>query len=248
MQFLPLVQQFVLLHGWGASRQLMQPLAQALQSFAPVQSWALPGYPGSSWPHNPLPFATCTSMAKALPPDSILVGWSLGGLHALQIAACSQRVQGVILIAALPYFLAMRQKRGISQDLLNNLKQKIEVNADEGFNFFWKLHGMGSQALRQQYRMLLPYLQQTDKPEKATLLTGLLELNVDMRQYFSDLTCPVLGFYGDQDFLIHEDIAKFQFEINELSQFKLIKGAGHVPFLTHLEKMITMIDLFFNKK
>ena len=75
----------ILLHGWGMNSGVFDPLCQALASRYSPLAPALPGYPRSRWPHEADFSRQIEAMAKDL-PRAHLLGWSLGGIYALELA------------------------------------------------------------------------------------------------------------------------------------------------------------------
>lgn len=237
---------FILLHGFGASPAVFASLETALAPLGTTTLWSLPGYPNSSWPST-TPFAQSSAMAKDLPQNSILIAWSLGGLHALDMQKYSKHIRAIVLLASLPYFLVEKRQRGLTLQGLTQLTERARENTQQGLHYFWKLHSFGGTGLRKQYQCLKTCLDDQATPDLSALLCGLAELQTDMRGAFTILDIPVLSILGDCDLLVHEDEAKKQLNHKESADIFIIKGAGHAFFLTHLENTIKAIELFINK-
>ena len=93
----------VLLHGWGTVPQVWQALIDALPNQAFI-NLALPGYNNEgSWQ------APAAYIAEQLPQQCHLVGWSLGGNLAMDIAErYPQRIASVSTVASTPSFVATK--------------------------------------------------------------------------------------------------------------------------------------------
>src|SRR5688572_5114562 len=77
----------VLIHGWGRDSRTWQPVLESLQSFATVTLIDLPGFGASTvLPEFSLD-AVLDKIAAQLPQDAVIMGWSLGGMLAVQLAA-----------------------------------------------------------------------------------------------------------------------------------------------------------------
>lgn len=81
-------QPIVFIHGWGLNSGVWLPIAQELQSDFQVITIDLPGF-GQNLSTIPAQYSltnVAEMIADAIPDNAILVGWSLGGLVATQIA------------------------------------------------------------------------------------------------------------------------------------------------------------------
>ncbi len=96
----------VFLHGWAMTPAVWAPVIAHL----PGRRWIAPALPG----HAGAPAAAGAELAhwvepliRALPPATILVGWSLGALLALELAhRAPQHVTGLVLVGGSARFVA----------------------------------------------------------------------------------------------------------------------------------------------
>ena len=117
-EFLPATlaarQHIVLLHGWGTGADVWRPLLARLRPWADVTLLDLPGCVPGGVPATGLESALDTVIA-ACPQRSVLVGWSLGGQLALELAArYPQRVEAVVTLCSNPCFIARGDWPGMS--------------------------------------------------------------------------------------------------------------------------------------
>lgn len=98
----------VLLHGWSVERRSWAALLPWLTPHCRVLAIDLPGHGGSDWRAEDADLAVmCKRVLEVAPPEALWLGWSLGGLLALQLAAQHPaRVQALTLLAATPCFVA----------------------------------------------------------------------------------------------------------------------------------------------
>ncbi|HEV2284607.1 MAG TPA: alpha/beta fold hydrolase, partial [Steroidobacteraceae bacterium] len=101
----------VLLHGWGMNLKVWDGLAAALGRRFRVIAIDLPGHGGSEWDSSaPHPAAQVFRVHETLAPLTTryhLLGWSLGGQFALDLAAAlPAAVERLVLVATTPRFLA----------------------------------------------------------------------------------------------------------------------------------------------
>ncbi len=100
--------EMVLLHGWGMNQGVWQVIKPELEFFhdGEVRCLDLPGFGNAQ--SIPIPYtlhAAAEQLSTQLNDQSILVGWSLGGLFALYIAAhWPDKVAKVVLVASTPFF------------------------------------------------------------------------------------------------------------------------------------------------
>lgn len=95
----------VLIHGLALHGGVFAPLVERLAPHFQVHVVDLPGHGRSRDSGVPLrlPFVV-QAIARATPP-AVWLGWSLGGLFALQGAATLPQVRGVAMIASTPRFI-----------------------------------------------------------------------------------------------------------------------------------------------
>ena len=82
-----------LVHGWGMNLAVFDTLRDALPR---TDTWAidLPGHGRSAWHPARADFESqLESVLAALPPRSVLLGWSLGGELAMEIARAPSRAR-----------------------------------------------------------------------------------------------------------------------------------------------------------
>src|SRR5690242_9447668 len=97
----------VMLHGWAMHSGIFAPLARALASRFRLHLVDLPGHGASRDDADRLDLVETTRRIAAATPRAIWLGWSLGGLLALQAALDeSENVRGLVLIASSPRFVA----------------------------------------------------------------------------------------------------------------------------------------------
>ena len=116
----------VLLHGWGLNAEVWQSIIPRLSPHYRLHLVDLPGY-GRSQAFGALSLAEMAQqLLPALPPQAIVVGWSLGGLVATQLAlAAPQRLRALITVASSPCFTATDEWPGIKPDTLQNFQQML---------------------------------------------------------------------------------------------------------------------------
>ncbi|HZF96912.1 MAG TPA: alpha/beta fold hydrolase, partial [Pseudoxanthomonas sp.] len=95
----------VLIHGWGLHGGVFEPLVRRLSGRHRLHLVDLPGHGHSRESEIPLALEACSRELLERTPPALWIGWSLGGLFALQAASLSPQVRALALIAATPRFV-----------------------------------------------------------------------------------------------------------------------------------------------
>ena len=241
----------VLLHGWGMNSAVWQPLLGQLQSVFRVTLIDLPGHGYSQEGHSQASKLVngsleewVTAIAAMLPEKSILLGWSLGGLVALKLALNNpDKLSGVILMTATPSFMQRDDwVCAMEKNTLENFAKNLKENTKSTLNRFLSLQIQGCDDARNLLKQLKSGFSARPQAQQHALETGLSFLHdVDIRDEVAGLSVPSLWVYGEKDTLVpacsSEEI------INHLpgATVKQIKGAGHVPFLSHMNETLQEI-------
>lgn len=242
----------VFLHGWGVNSGVWQGVNQHLQQDYRVHSIDLPGF-GLS--HQCLPDEYNLQQISELvepniPAGAVLIGWSLGGLIANQIALNNKvPLAGLINIASSPKFVSDKNWQGINLKVLQLFSEQLQEDFAKTLERFLAIQAMGSQSARQDIKALNAAVAQYPSPNVNALIGGLQILaNTDLRQQLNSISVPVLNCFGRLDSLVP---AKTQPAITECytnSQTVTFDKASHAPFISHPEDFIAAIKDFVDKK
>src|SRR5690349_6031469 len=146
----------VLLHGWAMHSGIAAPLALA-------------------------PLAA--DLAAAL-PRAVWMGWSLGGLAALQVAQDRpQAVRGLAMLAASPRFVrAPDWPDGMAPEVFERFGADLATDFAGTLDRFLALEAHGSDHMREELRMLRAQLHAAGDPAPRALAEGLAVLHhADLR-------------------------------------------------------------------
>jgi len=166
----------------------------------------------------------CDEIIKILPNNPIILGWSLGGLLAINIASKIQTSQ-LILVASSPNFVKNeRWKFGIDADNFQQFSDALQLNLSKGLKRFVSLQTQDkaqSKALNQSI----------DKfPASTKALNQGLEilLTTDLLDEFKQLKIPIEVILGNHDTLIPYRISNWYDKAKIKTQ---VLNTGHLPFL-----------------
>lgn len=227
--------ELVLLHGWGLNAEVWQHVISRLSSHFLLHLVDLPGY-GRSQGFGPLSLADMAQqLLLQLPERALLLGWSLGGLVASQIALMQPaRVEALITVASSPCFTAREAWPGIKPETLQGFRQQLSDDFQRTVERFLALQTMGTEHARQDARQLKEVVLSQPMPAVEVLQGGLTILReVDLRDALPQLAMPLLRIYGALDGLVPRRIAALLDQTLPASPAIVMEQAAHAPFISH---------------
>jgi len=229
----------VFLHGWGVNSGVWQPLIDILKNIFCITTIDLPGY-GLNHQQLPTPYnlqSIATLVEEYLPTNCILVGWSLGGLVAQQIAhSHPKKLKQLVLVCSSPKFSKSTDWPGIEPKVLDFFTQQLELDFSKTLQRFLAIQAMGSVNARQDVKIIQQAVQPYPQPSPVALAAGLDMLqNIDLREQFRILPIPCQMFFGRLDTLVPDKVAAFIQQLNPSIMIEVITDASHAPFISNTE-------------
>lgn len=224
----------VLLHGWGLHSGVWNTFLPLLTPYFNVTVIDLPGFGKSSADISSVDFSQ--ALSELVPEPAIWLGWSLGGLVALDFAAhYPQHVQALCLWAVTPCFVQREDwLAAMPAPTFNAFKAVVQENAGTGLQRFLALQCKGSVSMKTDLRFLQAVAAEAKTPATASLLAGLQQLALmDMRAVLAGIDKPVQVLLGASDTLIPLALANELTRLNPGVDVTLIEGAAHMPFVSH---------------
>lgn len=234
--------QLVLLHGWGLHSGVWKNFLPWLSAYFQVTCIDLPGF-GKSTGETPR-LELSEAMLALLPEKAIWMGWSLGGLLALDIAArYPQRVQALSLLAATPCFVQRPDwLTAMPAEVFSDFKNALQEDAAITLQGFLALQCKGSVSMKADLRFLQSVLQAEELPERQALLAGLHCLGeMDLRAQISHLKIPLQVLLGERDVLVPAALEKPLKVLNPALQVTVIAQAAHLPFVSHPQAIVAAL-------
>ncbi len=213
----------VLLHGWGFNSDLFNAFVECYKNHYRITVIDLPGHGRSDIVEGGID-KWCDEIIKILPSNPILLGWSLGGLLAINIAN-KIKLSHLVLLASSPKFVTTDNwNYGIDADNFHQFSATLSLNLSKGLKRFVSLQSENKAQLKSLNQSIDTF------PATATGLKQGLDilLNSDLRQQFKQLKIPTQIILGKQDTLIPINIAKWYKQQNTSV---IILETGHLPFL-----------------
>ena len=232
------MKNLLMLHGWGFSSAVFNSLKNKLDSDFIVTIPDRPGYGKRA--------AQTTSESPdqedlvGLSSPALVLGWSLGGIRAMQIALRQpEMVTGLILLATTPCFVNRQGwSRGMDNSVFAAFKKQVKQEPASALQQFVRLNAAAKPD--RETRDKLAGLS-TDVAEFA-LNEELSELEgTDLRDTADRITVPVLLMHATDDRVVpvaashwlHEHLAN-----SRLMEFPL---GGHAFFIQHASEVADQI-------
>lgn len=231
----------VLLPGWGFDSRVWHGLLELLQSSFAVTLLDLPGSGINQQVSVAADFQQfVTDVSSVIPEQSIVVGWSLGGLLAMQLAQLfPHKVAKLVTLAATPCFLEKDSWAGVSSQVFDDFYQAVKDHRDKAARQFcrWLAPSITQRSL---YQTLLGLFCE----EAASFQTLKFLKEQDLRSIHATRHNQSLHLLGDQDALV-----PLQEKMQECHiEREIIEGAGHALMLTHPEQVSQKIIEFVNAR
>lgn len=225
----------VVIHGWGMNSEVWQPVKAVLEQHFSVYWVDLPGHGRNKDVLMPGLDDIATELIRNLPDGSIVMGWSLGGLLAQQIAiAYPARVSQLILIASTPCFVQRDDwQAAMAAETFQNFVESLQTDWQGTMKRFLALQFMGVKGAQATVKALRERLLE-HPPSFQALEQGLSLLKeTDFREQ-TNLHANAHWIMGSLDRLIPVALVK------ELpaETITIIEGAGHAPFISHADEFV----------
>ncbi|MDQ6967364.1 MAG: alpha/beta fold hydrolase [Mariprofundaceae bacterium] len=229
----------IFMHGWGQSKQIWH---QQQSQFPTAKFLNLPGHGG-----EPDSIDWLTTLAKQLPENPcILVGWSLGGMLAMQLAlAYPERIKALALVSSTPCFSQKEGwAHGCTDEVLQGFKQGIKHQAAKTMSRFFALMFHCEAMERRQFNSIARAAVDRDQPSSAQGMQEGLRLltDLDLRTDISKITQPTWIAHGENDAIIPVQASEFLAKHISHSTLHRFSSCGHAPFLTQAETFHRLLE------
>lgn len=229
----------VLLHGWGVNHAVWTQLIEQLPADQAVLALDLPGYGLATDAPDPYTLAAAArQVAQQIPPASLVLGWSLGGLVATQIAYTEPaKVKALALLASSPCFMAQDGWPGMSTPVLQQFAKLLSADLALTVERFLAIQAMGSSSARLDTRRLKQAVLSLPLPDAHVLAGGLNILQTaDLRDQLASLQMPVTYCFGRLDSLVPLQIADLLPAYLPGVSINIFSKASHAPFVSHTDE------------
>jgi pimeloyl-[acyl-carrier protein] methyl ester esterase len=226
----------ILLHGWGLNARVFDPLLDAVGGEFALYPVDLPGHGKSRWRGEAFD-RQVERLAAGLPAGHLL-GWSMGGLYAIELA---HRFPGhfgrVLLVASNPCFVQRADwSCAVAPRLFDEFAEGLVHDWQGGIRRFIGLQLQGDRGQRALIRQVTRALEAGGAPQAEALYAGLELLKTrDARQRLAELAHsgnPPKLLLGGLDRLVPPCLAEELPAIAPSIDVECWPRSAHAPFLS----------------
>jgi pimeloyl-ACP methyl ester carboxylesterase len=223
----------VLLHGWGATGDIWRSQAEAFVGLGVTV--LTPTFP--AWEVSWL-----RGFLKDLPlAETVLAGWSLGGMLLLEALSQESVVPGGLVLVAVPVSFCERPDHHCGQPraMVRALRRTVRQDPRRGLtDFAGRCLAPGEANFREEILQAFQSLE-----NGADLAQGLdYLLDTDLRPQLSDIPPGALVIQGEEDSIVPPEQAEILSRHLKEARVVSLPGAGHAPFVTRAGEFKVIIE------
>lgn len=248
-----IINNVAFLHGWGLNRQVWAQVETELGVINPdikCQLLDLPGYGGAADIDDADNLAVLARHCLAqIHAPAVLVGWSLGGMVAMQAAlldkiSADPKVLGLQLITTAPKFVASADwSFGVDLAVFQRFSSELARDYERTLAVFLLLQAGAHIGARALARTAHKAVCELPAPSARALQAGIDCLaKADLRPHLHKIDLPVQVVSG-----LRDRVAKPESSVKlaQLLGAQLLEfDAGHSPFMTHANGYANALNEF----
>lgn len=232
------------LAGWGHRAACWEALPLGS---AGLTAFSLPGHEPQAG--EPAPVCSLASAATTLAGDwDVVMGWSLGGLAALEaVRSGLVRPRGLVLLATPPSFLARpTYAAGLAPAALDGFRAGLADDPVATLRRFYALQFRGDRAPRSLWAPAPARERSLAAEADPAVLAAWLDVlaAADLTGDPPALDLPTLVVHGAEDAVVDPAAVDFFRACGPRVTGHIIDGAGHAPHIAHPEETGKRIDDF----
>lgn len=237
----------IMIPGWGMSGAIWSPLEKELAvdfNLSPVD-----------WTGVEAPDGFVQNALRCVPDDAgrtfSIMGWSLGSLVALTLAArYPRRVARLILFGGTSRFIIDKSGGyfgGWPLKVIQKIKADL-IKAKEKtlFDFYQSMFSQSERHSEQSRRFLQEFGFDLLRQPVETLLAGLDYLIfADCRPHLLRIKAPLLLIHGSQDRICPVKAVEYiRSQVRVETRYRMVPDGGHMLFFTRPDQCLREIDRF----
>lgn len=248
----------ILLPGWGMDATVWEPVEEVLAEYFNLLQLNWQGLKSAAvYPEH-----ISNLIDKKVEGSFSLLGWSLGSLLAIDAAArYKNRVKKLILAGGTSRFTRDRASGyncGWPQSVIAKMQSALSQERQKTLDSFYYSMFSESEIQRGHYQRFMEKRNNSageklksagEKYQTQELLAGLdFLVQADYRNKLDQIEAPVLIVHGEKDTVC--PVAASAYISSSLPgnvSFKVLEGAGHIPFYTEAEAFIAQLKGFVKR-
>lgn len=240
----------LLIHGWASSSRVWQPLVEALIQKRDLWFIDLPACGDNDYVDDFTEEELLAELKLSLPGPCVLLGWSLGGMLATQLAAaCPREIRALILLATNRQFVASDNwPWAMKAETFQHFYAGFAQNAEATFKRFIALQALGDA----DKKGLLKSLEQLMSPPGKKQYRGwsrLLDIlsRFDNSETLKKISCPGLHLFAENDALVPCSAATHIYSSRSHQKVEVLPSCGHALHLSQTEWVSEKINYFIEQ-
>ena len=235
----------VMIHGWAMHSGVWRSFVQQLAQHRQVICLDLPGHGRSAALSEYTLESIAEVLFKAIEIEKFsLLGWSLGGLVAIEMAhRFPQQVASLLILASNPKFVTSADWVGVKPEVLDGFASQLSIDTRQTLLRFLALQVNGLPDGRQLLQNLKQTVMECESPSAPVLQAALQILkHSDLRVKLQQYQGPVKLIQGDKDPLVPLIGALTMQKMQPAISVHVLEKAGHVPFLSHSRQLLAILE------
>lgn len=237
-----------LIHGWAANRHVFDDFIPRLPAAWDIRALDLPGHGGAPFAETFDIAAAAEDYAGQIDTPAHILGWSLGGLVALHLAArYPEKVRSLCLTASFARLTAAEDyPEGLAAPALGKMVGAFRQDYAKHIKQFLQLQLLHTPNAAEIIARILPDLARHGAP--AALQAALEAVNqADARPLLADIRAPSLLVFGQKDAITPPRMGEYLHRHLPDSELVLLEKAAHAPFLSHADEFAALYRGFVEK-
>ncbi|HLR16268.1 MAG TPA: pimeloyl-ACP methyl ester esterase BioH [Alcanivoracaceae bacterium] len=243
------VPELVLLHGWGLHSIAWDDIMPALLASFQVTVIDLPGMGQSPLPNTEYDLNFLTQQVAAVMPEQAhVIGWGLGGLVALNMAAQQpQKILSIATFGTSPKFTAADDwPTAMAPEILEKFAEVLAEDQEGTLIRYLALNCKGSVTQPRDIKVMQEILYFCGLPDPRALAGGFrIMQETDLREVLAQLNVPVLMLFGEHDHIVPAATLGAVKELAPHVEVALLKEVAHVPFISAPELSAQALNDFY---
>ncbi|MGV6850734.1 MAG: pimeloyl-ACP methyl ester esterase BioH [bacterium] len=235
----------VFLHGWGMHGGVWHHVLDQLKQHFRCHVVDLPGHGLSHKSLLPAQPAEVVKMiAEQINEPAIWMGWSLGGLVAMQAALMpSINVKQLVMVASSPVFIQQDDwPYGQRADVFKGFSHLLDESIEATIKRFIGLEVMGLSHAKEHLATMLAVLAERPQASSQSLKQGLAWLEqCNYTAQLDQIICPAVYISGRKDRIVESAALQAAAERTAYGQFYEFQRAAHAPFISHPQEFVELL-------